>query len=85
VEARLDGADALSRLHLLQERADLQNELDRSGATDDIAALEKEFIKVAKSYGTRKGVSYSAWRAAGVSAAILQKAGINRAARGTGD
>jgi len=33
---------------------------------------------VAKSYGDRKGISYGTWRTAGVSAAVLQKAGIAR-------
>ena len=80
VEERLSTADALTRLHLLQERTDLQDELSQSGSTEDTGALEAEFIKVAQSYGARKNVSYGAWRAAGVSAAILQQAGISRAA-----
>jgi hypothetical protein len=44
-----------------------------------MSALEKEFIKVAKAYGERKGITYSTWRAAGVSATVLQKADISRA------
>jgi hypothetical protein len=78
IEDKLASADSLSRLHLLQERTDLQNELERTGS-DDISALEKSFIKVAKSYGQRKGIGYNAWRASNVSAAVLQKAGISRA------
>ena len=36
------------------------------------------FVKVAKSYGERKGISYSTWRAAGVERRGLQRAGIAR-------
>ena len=82
VAERLAGADPLARLHLLQERADLQAELARVSGHDDIAALEKAFVTVARTYGQRKGIAYNAWRAAGVSAAVLQRADIGRA---TGD
>jgi hypothetical protein len=78
VNEKLSGADALTRLHLLQERADLEAELSRTDAGDDIAELEARFLKVAKSYGDRKSVGYSAWRAAGVEADVLERAGITR-------
>ncbi len=79
IEAQLVGAGALQRLQLVQERMDLESELASSEEVVDIASLEKGFVKVAKGYGARKGVSYSAWRAVGVSASVLQKAGIGRA------
>jgi hypothetical protein len=79
VTEKLDTADALSRLHLLQERSDLEAELARADAGEDLAELEARFLKVAKSYGERKAVGYSAWRAAGVDAEVLEKAGISRA------
>ncbi len=79
VDDRLGSAEPLARLHLLQEKADLEAELDRASATNDIATLEKAFVKVARAYGQRKGIEYSAWRAAGVSAAVLQRADITRA------
>jgi hypothetical protein len=79
IEAQLAGAGALQRLQLVQERMDLESELASSEEVVDIASLEKGFVKVAKGYGARKGVSYSAWRAVGVSASVLQKAGIGRA------
>ena len=44
-----------------------------------MTALEAEFVKVAKSYGERTGVSYAAWRAVGVTPAVLKAAGISRA------
>ena len=41
-------------------------------------AASAVFIKVAQAYGKRKGISYSTWRSAGVSAHVLQAAGITR-------
>ena len=79
IESQLAGADALTRLHLLQEQKDLLDERSRVDQVKDLTALEKQFIKVAKAYGERKGITYSTWRAAGVSAAVLQKAEISRA------
>jgi len=78
VEARLADADPLSRLHLLQEKKDLQGDLGKTDQAQDVTDLEKQFVKVAKAYGARKGISYSTWRSAGVSAAVLQKANIAR-------
>lgn len=78
IDNQLAAAEPLSRLHLMQERKDLQDELEKSGEAEDLGALEKQFVKVAKSYGGRKGISYSTWRNAGVSAAVLQQAGIAR-------
>jgi hypothetical protein len=78
IDTQLAAAEPLSRLHLLQERKDLQEELTKAGNVQDLSGLEKQFVKVAKAYGERKGISYGNWRSAGVSAAILQKAGIAR-------
>ena len=41
---------------------------------------EPFFVKSAKGYGERKGISYAAWREVGVSAATLKAAGISRGA-----
>ena len=49
-----------------------------AGDTVDLAALEKSFVKVARPYGERKGISYSAWRTVGVPASVLQQAKIPR-------
>ena len=67
------------RLHLLQEQKDLMDERSRVDQVKDLSALEKQFIRVAKAYGERKGITYATWRAAGVSAAVLSKAEIPRA------
>lgn len=80
VEARLADADPLTRVVLIQQRMDLEEELAAKSETIDLTALETEFCKVAKSYGARKGISYAAWREAGVDAAVLKKAGIGRGA-----
>ena len=75
---QLAEADPLSRLHLVEEKQRLEAELSHTGETVDMAALEKSFIKVARVYGERKGISYSAWRTVGVSASVLQQAKIPR-------
>jgi hypothetical protein len=78
IDTALAEADALSRLQLIQEQQDLDTELASGESTVDITALEKAFTKVAKSYGDRKGISYTAWRQVGVSAPVLQQAKIAR-------
>jgi hypothetical protein len=69
---------SLARLHLIQERSDLESELDSDVDQLDIASLEKSFIKVARAYGERKGITYSTWRTAGVSPQVLSQAKIAR-------
>jgi hypothetical protein len=79
VRKELPGASGLTRVHLIQERIDLESELATlSGHGVDISELEAAFVKVAADYGSRKGISYTAWREAGVDAAVLKKAGIKR-------
>lgn len=78
IEQKLPTADPLTKVHLVQERINLQNELANKDEAVDLAALEKDFISAAKGYGERKGITYAAWRAAGVDANVLRKAGIPR-------
>lgn len=78
IEAKLPDADPLTRVQLIQQRMDLQSELESKSATVDLAALEGDFVNAAAEYGQRKGISYAAWREAGVDAAILKRAGISR-------
>ena len=78
IEAKLPSADPLTRVHLVQERINLGHELANKEEAVDLAALEKEFVSAAKGYGQRKGIGYAAWRAAGVDANVLRKAGIPR-------
>ena len=76
IEDVLPDADVLTRLHLVQERKDLEAELGQAEEALDLNAAEKDFVKIAKSYSERKGVSYSAWREVGVSADVLKRAGV---------
>lgn len=78
IERTLVDADPLSRVHLIQERMDLEKELAQTTQKIDLTRLEDDFVAVAKSYGERKGLTYAAWRAAGVDPAVLRKAGISR-------
>jgi hypothetical protein len=81
VDEKLETADPLTRVQLMQERMDLEAELAAKDAQIDLAALEESFVKSAKNYSERKGISYAAWREAGVDASVLRAAGIRR---GTG-
>jgi hypothetical protein len=78
IEERLANADALSRLHLAQERMDLKAELANSSEGVDMSAVEAAFVKAAGPYSRRKGISYDAWRAAGVEPRVLKAAGLGR-------
>jgi len=81
IEAELPEVDPLKRLQLIQERIDLQHELEASETTVDLTALEAAFIDAAKGYSERKGISYQAWRELGVPASTLKAAGIGRSSR----
>jgi hypothetical protein len=78
IEAELPEASAIDELQLIQERRDLTAELETLGSAADLSEIEESFVKVAKGYGERKGISYASWRDVGVSAATLKRAGINR-------
>ena len=86
IDERLRAARGIDKLELLRQRRDLEAERASRSPATAIASLEREFTKVARSYGTRKGIDYSLWRAAGVPAAVLSKARIQRTRRtdGTG-
>ena len=76
-------ASATKRLSLVQERLNLEAELDtmaRAGSVD-MGSLETGFIKAASSYGSSRGISYAAWREMGVSATTLKAAGVRRTRR----
>lgn len=78
IDATLSNTDPLKKVTLVQERMDLQAELETLAVTEDITAAEAEFIKVAKDYGDRKGITWAAWREVGVPAPVLRSAGITR-------
>lgn len=70
-----DDLGPVERLELVQKRLDLQNFLDNDVVD---VSLEDDFVKVAQSFATRKGIKYAAWREMGVPASVLKKAGIDR-------
>jgi hypothetical protein len=80
IDELLVTADPLSRLHLTQERIDLHAEIVRvaNGSDADFAALEADFVKVAKTYGEVSGITFAAWRRVGVDSEVLERAGIAR-------
>jgi hypothetical protein len=80
IQSQLPDSPPLQRLQLVQEELDLQQELERLSAKVDLSGLEREFVRVAKPYSERKGISYAAWRELGVAHDVLKKAGISRAA-----
>lgn len=82
IESKMASANSLTRLQMMQERSDLEEELKslESGTEVDLSELEADFVKAAGDYGRRKSISYSTWRAAGVPADVLKKAGIARGA-----
>lgn len=78
IDERLAAADALTRLHLVQERMNLAAELSSTDNTVDMKALEDEFVAAAAPYGARKGITYAAWRQLGLDPGVLRRAGIKR-------
>ncbi len=79
IDEQLADADALTRLHLLQERMDLERQLAAAdGGGADLEELEAAFIEVAAAYSQRKGLTYDAWRSVGVPPRVLRAAGISR-------
>ena len=79
IDSRLKNeTDSLRKLDLRQSRIEAESALSSVAETVDLTALEDDFAQVVKGYAERKGISYAAWRGAGVSAATLKKAGIGR-------
>ena len=74
-------SDPLKAVDLRQSRIEAEEALAKAENAPDVADLEKGFIKNAKSYSNRKGISYAAWREAGVPAALLKQAGITRSGK----
>ena len=79
IEKSLPDTTSLKRLQLVQERRDLESELESMDTGVDLAKVETDFVEVAGAYGRRKGIAYATWRELGVSAEVLKKAGITRA------
>src|SRR3954462_11210546 len=80
IEEKLPDADPLTQLQLVQERMDIQRQLEAADSSVDLQELEDEFVKAAADYSRRKGITYAAWREAGIGPAVLKRAGIWRGA-----
>ena len=78
LNAEIDDADVVQRLQLVQERMDLEHELDAMENKVDMTQLEADFVSAARGYSARKGITYAAWREIGVPAPVLKAADIPR-------
>ena len=80
VATEMEGATVTRQLDLVQQRINLEAELEalEQAGSIDLSALEANFVDHAAAYGGRRGISYAAWREVGVSAATLKAAGIRR-------
>ena len=80
LEGEMEGASVTKRLGLIQQRIDLEADLEalQKAGSVDLSALEAGFATHAAAYGGRRGISYAAWREIGVSSATLKSAGIRR-------
>lgn len=73
--------DPAKRVELIQKRLDYEERLADHEEAPDIETLEKGFVEAAREYSERKGISYTAWREAGVPASVLREAGVPRTRR----
>jgi hypothetical protein len=78
-EARLHSARGVERVVAAQEVRDLRAQLEAAPAADsERAVLEQEFVRIAKRFSERRGITYGAWRDVGVPVEVLERAGISR-------
>lgn len=73
--------DPAKRVELIQKRLDYEQRLGDLQDAPDLEALEASFVEAVGPYSERKDISYTAWREAGVPAAVLKKAGVPRTRR----
>lgn len=71
-------ASGVDRVIAAQEARDLQARISSPEGEVDLAPLEREFVKIAAKFSASRRISYTAWRDAGVSAAVLRKAKVPR-------
>ena len=77
---RLPTATGLERAYTAQEIRDLLAKIAQLPSADDAdrTRAEAAFVKIAKAFSERRGLTYGAWRDAGVPADVLRRAGISR-------
>lgn len=82
LESKIDSeSDPLRKVDLRQARLDAETQLRQLDDRPDFAEAEAGFVKNAKAYSDRRGITYTAWREAGVPAEVLRKAGVPRTRR----
>jgi hypothetical protein len=71
--------DARLRPTLARKRVRLEAELRTLSETDggELCDLEEQFVACAASYSAHNGLTYRAWRSAGVTPDVLKRAGIS--------
>ena len=77
-QERTKSSVGVARLLAAQDVRALRARLTDGSGNDDIKSLQADFIKVAKKFGENRGISYGAWRDAGVPADVLKRAGVAR-------
>ena len=80
IDSQLAAGDMkpIKKLELMQDRRDVDAQIAEFQAEPDMTAVENGFITHAANYGARKGIAYATWREIGVSAELLDRAGIIR-------
>jgi hypothetical protein len=72
--------DPVERLEQIQERIDLEAELGRLAALQDIASLEDQFVQALPAFLQVRNISYAALKEMGVPTVVLRRAGLRSAA-----
>ena len=80
VQSEAKSATGVAKVLAAQEIRELTTRIATLsvGSGGDIKSLEAAFVKIAKQFGDNRGISYGAWRDAGVPAQVLKRAGIAR-------
>ena len=78
IDAEMRDADALSMLNLRRSGSISRTSWRPCTQKSDLRSLEADFVKAAKGYSQRKGITYGVWRQSGVAPEVLKKAGISR-------
>ena len=79
-QATLKTATGVEKLVAAQAVRDLGQQVAATHAAVgvDLKSLESAFVKIAKQFGENRGITYGAWRDAGVPAVVLKRAGVPR-------
>lgn len=77
INERIKASDSpLKSVDLIQTRLDIEQAISNLDDMENFTQLEAEFCAHARSYSERKGITYTAWREFGVSAATLRAAEV---------